>query len=373
MTFGDHFDPSRWRRVHVQDAQTLREVARELSGAAAVGVDLEMGQRVDRKPGGQQEWVHVLALVQIASDDLSVIVDPLRCDDLSPLKPLLGGPARKVFLGGGQDVALLDKAGIPARNIVDVGEIGLAIYGRREDGMAALARRMFGLSLDKTIRRTDWLARPLNPTLLTYAFRDAELTLAIYRRFQEQFPEIVREHERAVLDPPLAADTPEWLLAAFSRQSSDAYAIAMERGLDPRTHASRLTRDMRAALREVSAPRAVNKLVRISSDLGLEALVPDILPLAESSSSLVRASVARAIGRLAVPEEGQPVLERYREDPIEEVRKVAVTALKEMRKRATEQGAPMTADEEPEDEPALSGDARSALQRLLEEMQGEAG
>lgn len=373
MTVDIKYDPARWRRVHVQDEAALRDVVAELTAADAIGVDLEMGQRVERKPGGQQEWIHILALVQIASDRLSVIVDPLRCTNLSPLRPLLAGPGRKVFLGGGQDVALLEKAGIPARNIVDVGEIGLAIFGRREDGMAALSRRMFGLSLDKTVRRTDWMVRPLNPTLLSYAYRDAELTLTIYRWFQAHYPDVVSAHERTLLDPPLPPETPEWLDVAFGRQSGDAYAVAMERGLDPRTHAPRLTRDLGAALRQVSAPRMVNKLVRMAGDLGLEGLVPEVVPLITSSSSLIRASAARTLGRIAPLDVGQAPLESLKNDPIEEVRKVAASALKEMRKRLNEDARPPAPETPAQDEPSLGDDARSALQRLLQEMESEAG
>ncbi|HCG00630.1 MAG TPA: hypothetical protein DEV93_08820 [Chloroflexi bacterium] len=372
MTAPVTYDAQRWRRAHVQDEAALAQVAEEMAGATAIGVDLEMGQRVERRPGGQQEWLHVLALVQIASNDLSVIVDPLRCTDLSALAPLMTGKTRKVFLGGGQDVALLEKAGIPARNIVDVGEIGLAIFGRREDGMAALSRRMFGISLDKTLRRTDWLVRPLNPTLLTYAYRDAELTLTIYQWFREHFPDVVEAHERVLLDPPLPPGTAEWLAAAFTRTSGEAYVAAMERDLDPRTHGDQLGSDLRQTLQQVSAPRMVNKLVRIATDLGVEQAVPDILPLANSPSSLVRASVARAIGRLADPEVGAEPLEKLKEDPIEEVRKVAATALKEMRKRAAEEEESTPDEEETAEEGAsLNSEARLALQHLLEQMQDE--
>jgi hypothetical protein len=369
MTHDVTYDPARWRRVHVQDEATLRQVAAELQHAPAIGVDLEMGQRVERRPGGQQEWIHILALVQIASDTLSVIVDPLRCRDLSPLRPIMVGPARKVFLGGGQDVALLEKAGLPPRTIVDVGEIGLAIYGRREDGMAALSRRMFGLSLDKTVRRTDWMVRPLNPTLLTYAYRDAELTLTIYHWFQQHFPDVVRDHERLLLDPPLPKDTAEWLRAAFGRQSGDAYAIAMEQGIDPRSHVDRLSADVEHVLGQVSAPRMVNRLVRIATDLGLQPVVPSILPLVQSSSSLLRASVARSLGKLSTQEVVEAPLEQLKQDSVEEVQRAAASALKELRKRAA---AGDQADEEVEPEaepPALNDDARLALQQLLDRMQ----
>jgi len=146
----------------------------------------------------------------------------------------------------------------------------------------------------------------------------------------------------------------------------------MERDLDPRTHGDQLGSDLRQTLQQVSAPRMVNKLVRIATDLGVEQAVPDILPLANSPSSLVRASVARAIGRLADPEVGAEPLEKLKEDPIEEVRKVAATALKEMRKRAAEEEESTPDEEETAEEGAsLNSEARLALQHLLEQMQDE--
>ena len=218
MTASRVYDPLQFERVHIRSDEALQAIAPRFDSADAIGIDIEMGQHVVRRPGGVQEWTHVLALIQIASESLSVLVDPLRCNDLSPLRPLLTGSTRKVFLGGGQDSALLDAAGIPARNIVDVGEIALAVFGRREDGMAALARRIFDLSLDKSVRRTDWMQRPLNPALLAYAYRDAELTLLIYRWFQEQYPEAVALHERTLLDARLSDEVAPWITAALTGQ-----------------------------------------------------------------------------------------------------------------------------------------------------------
>jgi hypothetical protein len=361
-----HYDPDRFERIFVQDQRSLAAAVERLSPADALGIDLEMGQRVERHPGGLQEWVHVLALIQIATETVSVVVDPLRATDLSVLRPLMTGPARKVFLGGGQDAALLQRAGIPALNIVDVGEIALAVFGRREDGMAALARRIFGISLDKTVRRTDWLARPLDHTLIAYAHRDAELTLLIYRWMQEHYSEAVRLHEREELDAQLADSTAPWIKAAVARSSSDALAVVMELGIDPERDREALTEDMRVALAATSAPRLVNRLVRLSADLGLGALVPAILPLTESHSSLIRTAAARALGTLAGPEAGEESLLRLKEDPIAEVRSAADSALKELRSpREAYQPEPVA------DEPGLDGSALSALQRLMEAMQAE--
>lgn len=363
---GQVYQPASFRRVFVEDPALLVLVVDELGQADALGVDLEMVQRPHRLPGGYQEWVQVLALIQIASDELSVVIDPLRCRDLSPLRPLMAGPSRKVFLGGGQDAVLLERSGIPARTIADVGEVALAVFGRREDGMAALAHRIFGLSLDKTVRRTDWLARPLNPALLTYAHRDAELTLLIYRWFQEHYPDILALHERAELEPPLPASTPEWLREAASRSQTDALAILMERGLDPEANGDQLARDVRDALRASRSPRQTNRLLRVAGDLGLTEVLPDILPLADSPLSLLRAAAARAIGQLGEVETGTRVLERLKQDPIEDVKKAAEAGLRELRSPKI---VPMVNEEEPDS--ALGDAARSALEQLLHQLEDE--
>jgi hypothetical protein len=367
MTASRTYDPLQFERIHVRSDDALKAIAPRFDSADAIGIDIEMGQHVVRRPGGVQEWTHVLALIQIASESLSVLVDPLRCNDLSPLRQLLAGSARKVFLGGGQDSALLETAGIPAHNIVDVGEIALAVFGRREDGMAALARRIFDLSLDKSVRRTDWMQRPLNPALLAYAYRDAELTLLIYRWFQEQYPEAVALHERKDLDARLSDDVAPWITAALmgNRSGPDPLAVVMEHGFDPTRDREVLTEDMRLALAETSAPRLVNKLIRVSSDVGLADLVPHFILLTLSQSSLIRTAAARAIGVLATPEIGEESLLALKDDPVAEVKSAADAALKDLRTPPQ----PETPDETLGEEPSLDPAALSALQSLMQSMQ----
>ena len=364
------YRPADFERAHVQHADQLPQIADKLRESDAIGVDLEMVQRVRRRPGGLQEWVQVLALVQLASDRLSVVVDPVRCHDLSPLRALMAGETRKVFLGGGQDAALLEDTGIPARQVVDVGEVALAIFGRREDGMAALTRRIFGLSLDKTVRRTDWLARPLNPVLLSYAHRDAELTLLIYRWFQRNYPEVVAFHERTELDPPLPAEAAPWMRETGTRSGDDPLAVVMELGLDPDRDQQQMADDLRQALWQSRAPRQINRLLRLAADLSLRPLAPDVASFLDSPSSMVRASAARAVGHLAAPDVGEALVAPLRADPIEDVRKAAEAGLRELRMPTRE--APPEEDESGA-ATSLDESALSALQELRRALEGEAG
>jgi 3'-5' exonuclease/HEAT repeats len=347
-----------YRRVYVADADALAQVVAHFSQCDAIGVDVEMVQRVQRLPGGFQEWAHVLALIQIAGDGLSAVIDPLRVRDLSPLRPLMAGKVRKVFLGGGQDDSLLEREGMPVRTVVDVGEVALAVFGRKEDGMGALARRIFGLSLDKTIRRADWAVRPLNPVLISYAHLDAEITLGIYQWMQEHHPDVTRFHERVELDPQLPQTAPAWLREAFARPSQDVVVVVVEHGLDPANHAEELSSDVARYLKRARAPRSVNRLLRIAGDLELQQLLPLVMPLTESPSSMIRGAAARAIGFLATPEEGVPVLKQLLDDPLADVQKAAQLALGDIN---TERVPAETATEETA---SLDEGTLEALKRL---------
>lgn len=359
----DRYDPKSFRRVFVDKPEQLSAVVAELGRSAAIGIDLEMVQRPRRQPGGLQEWIQVLALIQMASNDLSVVIDPVRCSDLGPLRGLLSGPVRKVFLGGGQDAALLEQHHIPARNVVDVGEIALALFGRRNDGMAALAQRIFGLSLDKTIRRADWMARPINPVLLEYAYRDAELTSLIYEWLQTHYPEATSAHERLELDPVLPESVAEWVREGVRRSAPDLLVVLMERNLDPARDAEELSADLRVALSSSQSPRQLNRVLRVAAELALSDLAGDVVPYLTSASSTVRTAAARALGRVGEPESSIPLLEPLRVDPVEEVRNAADAAIKELRTPREE-----PAEETEEDSSSLDGTALASLQRLMEEL-----
>ncbi|MGH2449329.1 MAG: HEAT repeat domain-containing protein [Chloroflexota bacterium] len=352
------YRPEQFTREYIDDQENLRRVANTLGRAEAIGVDLEMVQRVERLPGGVQRWVHQLALLQIASDELSVVIDPLRCTELSALRAVMSGPSRKVFLGGGQDISLLEQARIPARNVVDVGEIALGLFGRRQDGMAALAHRIFGLTLDKSLRRTDWTARPLHPGLVSYAHQDAELTLLIYEWMKQHHPEAAAWHERVQFEPPLAP-LPQWLSEALeSRSPVDARAIIMELGLDATKHQEKLAADVNQLLDQTRAPRLINKLLRVAGELELTPARSRVVRLTHAPSSIIRAAAARALGRMGDLDADAAVLEGLQQDPIEDVRQAAAGALNELRRPVEE------VEESPEEVVSLDEGSLSALEQL---------
>jgi hypothetical protein len=359
-----------FRRRFIDSDRALEAPVPELSDYDVLAVDIEMGQRMRRKPGGQQEWRHILALIQIAGGDTSLIVDPLRCN-VAPLAPTFAGPARKVLLGGGQDVSMLARARIPLEHVVDIGEVARSVFGPREDGMAALANRVFGISIDKTVRRTDWMVRPLNPALLSYAHQDAELTLQIYEWLAERYPVEVAYHERRHYDTPLSPDAPEWLRDSVARGQIDVRAVVRDRGIDPEEERGRLSGDVTLALEGAHSPRLINRLLRVAGELKLTPVLGRALSYRDSPSSLVRAAAARAIGALAGPEEGEPILREMAEDERSEVQHAVQAALKDLRKSESAAEPEPPPDDE-EAAPALGSEALSALERLKAQLEAGA-
>jgi hypothetical protein len=122
------------------------------------------------------------------------------------------------------------------------------------------------------------------------------------------------------------------------------------------------------ALRRVSAPRQANRILRLAGDLGLRELLPDVAGHVSSPSSMLRGTAARVIGQLAGAEEGVPILQPLLEDPIEEIRRIAEGAVREMQAPKMQLREDLEAEEE-----ALSlGDtALAALQQLKAQMEGQ--
>ena len=205
--------------------------------------------------------------------------------------------------------------------------------------MRALADLALGIQIDKSIRREDWLRRPIQPAMLSYAHQDAELTIRLYRWFIQHHPEAVEAHARRRYHPSLPEGTPEWL-ARYLTKRVDIARLLKDLRIDPVKQEGMLVADIRTAEGHGLSPGQQRRLLRLIGDLKLSALYDDVLPYAHSRSAVFRSSAARALGRLG-DERAIPVLECLRSDHIADVQTVAVAALAELAtKDRTEQRRP---------------------------------
>jgi len=162
--------------VYVTDTQALRELVLELRKAKAVAVDTEFMR--------EKTYFARLCLIQLGTDDIAAIVDPLTIEDLSPLCDLLTDPnVVKVFHAGSQDMEIFYRlCGVAAAPIFDT-QVAATLAGfQQQVGYGALVKEVLDVTLDKGDTYTDWARRPLSDTQVEYALNDVRYLPEVHRR-----------------------------------------------------------------------------------------------------------------------------------------------------------------------------------------------
>ncbi len=148
-----------------------------------------------------------LCLLQAATDDEAVLIDPLAPGlDLAPFLDLLANDkVRKVFHAARQDIEIFVKlTGKVPLNIFDT-QIAASVCGFGDSvSYDNLVRSICNVELDKSSRFTDWSARPLSEKQKIYALADVTHLRDIYRTLLKQVDETGRwdwvEDETAILE-----------------------------------------------------------------------------------------------------------------------------------------------------------------------------
>lgn len=221
--------------MHVTDTQSLRELVQLLRTAPCVAIDTEFMR--------ERTYFARLCLIQLASDDVAAIVDPLEISDLSPLEELLTDPdVVKIFHAGSQDLEIFYRLfGVPTAPVFD-SQIAATLAGfPQQVGYGALVKEVMGVALDKGDTYTDWAKRPLSDTQVEYALNDVRYLPEIRRRLLAEM-----EREGRI----------DWLAADFARLEDPATYEIEPRELWRRVkRVSSLNRRQLAVAREVAAWR----------------------------------------------------------------------------------------------------------------------
>jgi ribonuclease D len=130
-----------------------------------------------------------LCLIQLASDDEIVLVDPLAEGlDLAPFFALMANPAViKVFHAARQDIEIIWHRGrlIPAP-LFD-SQVAAMVCGYGEQvSYESLAAGLAQAKIDKSSRFTDWSRRPLTDAQLAYAAADVTHLRVVYRKLWQR-------------------------------------------------------------------------------------------------------------------------------------------------------------------------------------------
>ena len=135
-----------------------------------------------------------LCLLQMATEDEQVVVDPFAVADLSVLTPVMGQePTVKLFHAGLQDIEILYRAcGIVPHPIFDT-QVAAALLGHTQQvSYANLVSATCGINLRKLDSFTDWSKRPLSESQLDYAVDDVLYLPRIYFALTDHLKQLGR-------------------------------------------------------------------------------------------------------------------------------------------------------------------------------------
>ncbi len=170
----------------VDTAPGLERLVRFLESVTAAGVDLEADSMF--------HFHEKVCLIQICANDACFLVDPLRIDDLSPLKPFFADPSiKKVFHGADYDIRSLHRDfGITVANLYDC-ELACRFLGEKATGLDTAVAKRFGVTLDKRYQKKDWSVRPLPAPMLEYAAEDVRYLVRLSAMLEKELEEKGRD------------------------------------------------------------------------------------------------------------------------------------------------------------------------------------
>ncbi len=251
------------RPALITTTDALAELCARLRTQPFIAIDTEFMR--------ERTYYPELCVVQLAGPDDVAVVDATAPEiDLAPLGALLADASVvKVFHAARQDVEIfLELFGQVPEPIFDTQVAAMVAGFGDQVGYDALVSSLTGGQIDKAHRFSDWSARPLSPSQLTYAAADVTWLRLVYLALCER---LEREGRLEWVQEELS------VLAEPSTYRADPEAL-WER-LRPRTSNRRMLGALRAivAWREREAQR-INiprqRLIKDESLLEIAAVAP---------------------------------------------------------------------------------------------------
>jgi len=172
--------------LYVSSSEDLQRAVALLARSSFIVLDTEFMR--------ESTYYPILCLVQAATPDGCVIIDPLALKDLQPLWDLLDDRGRvKVLHAARQDLEVMSQA--PRSSVAGIalpegGKIPGPIFDTQlaaaflgypaQIGYGNLVAERLGHTLAKGHARTDWTRRPLSDEQLSYAADDVRYLVPLY-------------------------------------------------------------------------------------------------------------------------------------------------------------------------------------------------
>jgi len=156
----------------IDSRSELKKFARSLENETAVGVDLEADS--------MYHFQEKVCLIQIGTRTESVVIDPLKIDNMSELAaPFFNPKIKKIFHGADYDVrSLYRDFNLEVNNLFDT-QVACMFLGLKETGLDAVLQQRFDVSLNKKYQKKDWSIRPLSGKMMEYAAADVKYLIPL--------------------------------------------------------------------------------------------------------------------------------------------------------------------------------------------------
>ena len=166
----------------IETQSDLEALARDLLKQKVVAFDTEADSFY--------HYFDKTCLVQVATKKRIALIDPLALGGpaaLAPLAPVMASPdVRKIFHAAEYDLFVLKRdCGFSFANLFDT-MISAQLLGYPAIGLSALIERHFGIKLPKDEQRSDWSARPLRDSQLTYAAADVTHLIQVTKLLEKE-------------------------------------------------------------------------------------------------------------------------------------------------------------------------------------------
>jgi ribonuclease D len=164
----------------IESDEALHDALSQLAGAADLAVDTEFMRRNTFYPQ--------VALLQLCAGEHAYLVDPLRIQNLAPVRSLLTNPeVYKVLHSCSEDLEVFRHwLGVLPEPLIDTQRAAGLLGENFGLGYRALVEALLGISLDKGETRSDWLRRPLSESQCHYAAQDVLHLLPAWRILRER-------------------------------------------------------------------------------------------------------------------------------------------------------------------------------------------
>jgi ribonuclease D len=214
----------------VTSTSDLIQVCNRLSSAEFITVDTEFMR--------EQTFWPELCLVQVASDTVEAIIDPLAPGiDLKAFYALMANEqVTKVFHAARQDIEIMySEAGLIPAPIFDT-QVAASVCGYGDSvSYVNLVKDITGHDIDKSSRFTDWSRRPLSEKQLLYALGDVTHLRDVYLHLRSKLDSTGRtswlDEEMAYLTHPETYETrPEdaWRRLKMRTRNRKSFGVLIE-------------------------------------------------------------------------------------------------------------------------------------------------